>query len=116
MNERRYGILSLILALASLSIFTWPVTVVFMVEVFGVISNECVFYRSILLTYWIFFGCIPALVFAVVALKMTRHSKNGFLRIFSRMFSFLALCIALSWGLFTILSFLVSLLNRVLKP
>ena len=116
MDEKRCTVLPLILAMVSLVIFVLPLSVVLLVERLEVFSSEWVFYRTDLLRFWIFLGWLPALVTAIFAFKMSRHTKNKFLRIVNLNFSFLALSVALFWAIVSIFAIIFSIIDRFVRP
>jgi hypothetical protein len=110
-NKKQYGALPLFLSLISLVLSALPLTIDFILETFDSFSSQCVFYLPFL-PYLMLFAWIPALVIAVFAFKMSRHTKNMFLRIANRILSFMALCIASLWAILVIIAMLVSLFHR----
>jgi hypothetical protein len=109
MNERRYGILSLILAIIVLTISILCI-IITVLWIFG----RCPIYLRprILRGLWFpLWAWMPGLVIAVVALKMTRHVKEERLRILSRNVSLLAIKAAIFWAILVVLIIIAALMH-----
>lgn len=110
MNEKRYGVLVLILSVVALSISSLFITLPLMV------ASRLISEKSVLLLVDLFgfslWGWIPGLAIGIVSFKMTWNIKTGPLNAITRIISITAIVVALIW----ILTMLFWLIQASLSP